>query len=176
MVQGTILFGSSGAVTSITGNGIASVTKLATGVYDIKLTDSYPRMLAALTALNAPPTGSNVAAASLVAGTLYQITAVGTTNFNAVGLASNLVAAVGQVFVASGAGSGTGTAKTVGETGVFNIEVSGDPQSMINPVTKGGHIVLRINNASDAPVSPASGSQLEIALLLRNSSIKGSGE
>jgi hypothetical protein len=50
---------------------------------------------------------STVAAASLVAGTVYTIEFVGTTDFTAVGAFANMT---GITFVATGAGSGTGTA------------------------------------------------------------------
>lgn len=49
----------------------------------------------------------DVAAGSFVIGTKYIITAVGTTDFTAIGAASSTV---GVVFTATGAGSGTGTA------------------------------------------------------------------
>lgn len=50
---------------------------------------------------------SPVAAGSFVVGTSYRILSVGSTNFTAIGAASNTV---GEVFFASGAGIGTGTA------------------------------------------------------------------
>jgi hypothetical protein len=50
---------------------------------------------------------ATVAAASLVAGTVYTIEFVGTTDFTAVGAFANMT---GITFVATGAGSGTGTA------------------------------------------------------------------
>lgn len=52
---------------------------------------------------------STVTAGSFVVGTEYTIASVGTTNFVAIGAASNTV---GVVFTATGAGSGDGTATT----------------------------------------------------------------
>jgi len=49
----------------------------------------------------------------IVAGRAYRILSVGTTNWAAIG-ASNSNAAVGDVFTATGAGSGTGTVQNVG--------------------------------------------------------------
>jgi hypothetical protein len=49
----------------------------------------------------------------IVAGRAYRILAVGTTNWSAIG-ASSSNAAVGDVFTATGAGSGTGTVQAVG--------------------------------------------------------------
>lgn len=48
-----------------------------------------------------------VTAGSFVTGTVYRILTVGTTNFIAIGAASNTI---GTIFKATGAGSGTGTA------------------------------------------------------------------
>jgi len=56
-------------------------------------------------------TGTLVTAGSFVVGSTYQIASVGTTNFTLIGAASNTV---GVVFVATGVGSGTGTANLIG--------------------------------------------------------------
>ena len=65
-----------------------------------------------------PP--SSVSAGAFVIGTQYMITAVGTTNFVAIGAASNTV---GVYFFATGAGSGTGTATSY-SLPVANLTVS----------------------------------------------------
>lgn len=56
-------------------------------------------------------TGTLVTAGSFTVGATYQIASVGTTSFTSIGAASNTV---GVVFVATGAGSGTGTANLIG--------------------------------------------------------------
>jgi len=56
-------------------------------------------------------TGTLVTAGSFTTGATYQIASVGTTNFTLIGASSNTV---GVVFVATGAGSGTGTANLIG--------------------------------------------------------------
>ena len=72
------------------------------------------------------PTATN--AGSFVVGGYYRIESVGTTNFVAIGAASNTV---GTYFVATGVGSGTGTAKqtTSGSSvpcvTVYNVNVMG---------------------------------------------------
>lgn len=58
-----------------------------------------------------------VTAGSFVTGTKYIIVTVGTTDFTAIGAASN---AIGVVFTATGAGSGTGTASNGIATQSFN--------------------------------------------------------
>lgn len=52
--------------------------------------------------------GTSVTAGSFVAGTVYVINTVGTTDFTLIGATANTV---GVIFTATGAGSGTGTAK-----------------------------------------------------------------
>lgn len=60
-----------------------------------------------------PNSGPTVAASAIVAGQTYQIVSVGTTDFTALGAASNTI---GVNFTASGSGSGTGTAKLYSAT------------------------------------------------------------
>lgn len=54
--------------------------------------------------------GSLITAGSFVTGTYYEIRTIGTTDFTLIGAASNTV---GVKFIATGAGSGTGTAKEI---------------------------------------------------------------
>lgn len=64
-------------------------------------------------------TGSVITAGSFVAGLEYQIETIGTTDFTLIGAASNTV---GLLFVATGAGAGTGTAReALSETDDFAV-------------------------------------------------------
>ena len=79
---------------------------------------------------------TTVAAGSLVGGTVYTIESVGTTDFTAVGAFANMT---GITFVATGAGSGTGTAvlATVDPDviGTFNTaEAANSANGLLNPV------------------------------------------
>ena len=79
---------------------------------------------------------TTVAAGSLVGGTVYTIESVGTTDFTAVGAFANMT---GITFVATGAGSGTGTAvlATVDPDviGTFNnAEAANSANGLLNPV------------------------------------------
>jgi len=58
---------------------------------------------------------STVTAGSFITGQLYKIVSIGTTNFIAVGAIANTV---GNNFIATGVGSGTGTASTTSNGGV----------------------------------------------------------
>jgi hypothetical protein len=54
-----------------------------------------------------PSEGSGTAAGAFVTGELYKISSIGTTDFTLIGATSNTV---GNYFIATGAGSGTGSA------------------------------------------------------------------
>lgn len=58
-------------------------------------------------------TGATVAATALVSGTAYQIAAVGNTDWSACG--GGTQSAAGDIFTATGAGTGTGTVYIVGQ-------------------------------------------------------------
>lgn len=82
--------------------------------------------------------GAPLAATALVAGTAYQIVTVGSTNWVGIGAAT---AAVGEQFVATGAGTGTGTAR-VAETrettvqAIANLAAGGATDLSYDPATR----------------------------------------
>lgn len=175
-LEGSAAIGASGATSALKGSGILSLTRKAAGVYELKLEDNYYRFLDFQACLVAPVTGSAVTAGSFVSGTLYVIQTVGSTDYSAVGLPAGVTAAPGVAFVASGAGSGTGTVKAVGDSGVYGIELVGDPQTMVAPSTAGAVLYFECKNTSGVSVDPASGSTLYFQVSYRNSSVKGKGE
>ena len=63
-------------------------------------------------------TGATVAATALVSGTAYQIAAVGNTDWSACG--GGTQSAAGDIFTATGAGTGTGTVYIVGQCVLAN--------------------------------------------------------
>jgi hypothetical protein len=77
--------------------------------------------------------GGAVTAGAFVVGQAYQIVTVGTTSFTTIGAASNTV---GGYFVASGAGSGTGTAAPIntGDAAASAMPVSTATQTALNAV------------------------------------------
>ena len=175
-LHGKATIGASGATSALVGAGVASLTRLAQGVYALKLEDNYYRFYGLDVTFKSPVTGSDIAAGSFVNGTLYEITAVGTTDWTAVGLPSGVTAAVGVSFVAVAGGSGTGTAKVVGTSGIFVSELAGDPQLMDAPSVQGAVVYFKTLNASGAATDPASGSQLYFTVKMRNSGVKDKGE
>lgn len=89
----------------------ANVANTALGPNTFSITATYANAATAyvqsLSDYNSEVFPTTVAAASLVAGTVYTIESVGTTDFTAVGAFANMT---GITFVATGAGTGTGTA------------------------------------------------------------------
>lgn len=102
-----------------TGNGSAqqSLTTDGTGTLNWQWNSgsSFYRLNSDLTGIDAGIT----TAGSFVAGRRYEIVSVGTTNFTLIGASSNTV---GVQFVATGAGTGTGTANTM--QSIFGLGVS----------------------------------------------------
>lgn len=182
LIDFNFVVGASGAVTagSLKGPGVQSVTRLSAGTYKVKLDDNYTRFYGAYLTMEAPTTGSAVTAGSFVTGTTYQITTLGTTNWNAIGLSSELTAAVGMAFVATGAGTGTGTATAVGDSGIVSAEIVGNPDLTLGPVTasgrNGGVVLFQCISDAGAVADPAAGSVLSLALYMSNSSVKVQGE
>lgn len=166
--------GAAGAVTKVEGGGIADVEKIATGTYQITLKDAYYRLLGLSSSTTAPKTGADVASASLVASTVYEITAVGTTDWHEAGLPAGQTAAVGQVLVASGTPAGTGTAKEIAAASAVALQIVGDPNVMINQATP--TIVLQAVDDTGTVVDLDNGSKLHLEICLRNSTRTPNGQ
>jgi hypothetical protein len=178
-LEGSAAIGASGATSALKGSGVKSLTRKAAGVYELKLEDNYSRFLSFQCKFVAPVTGSAVTGGSFVTSTLYVIQSLGTTTqaqWEAAGLATGNVAGIGDAFVATGAGAGTGTVKAVGTSGVFTCELVGDPQTSVGPSTAGSLLYFKCLDATGAAVDPASGSQLYFEVTYRNSTVKGKGE
>lgn len=175
-----VVIGATGAVGTVKGPGIASVTHLGTGLYQIKLQDNYNRYFMGSWGFVAPVTGGSVTDGSFVTGTQYVITSLGTTNWTAAGLPAGLTAAVGSTFNALNAGgSGGGTAKAVGSSGIFAVEIIGDTNNMIAPIGvgyQGGYVTIKCLNASGVATDPTSGSVMGLTFYLSNSSVIVQGE
>jgi hypothetical protein len=174
-----VAIGATGAVGTIKGPGIAAVTRLGTGVYQIQLQDDYYKFYLNKWYFAAPVSGSAVNDGSFSVGTMYQITTVGTTNWAAAGLPAGITPAVGAVFLASSVGgAGTGAAKVMTSSGIFAVEVLGDTNTMLANLTpgQGGYITIKCLNAAGAATDPASGSLMGLGFYLSNSSVMVQGE
>jgi hypothetical protein len=180
LVDANIAIGSSGAVGTILpsiNSLIKAVTRLAAGVYKIQLSDNYAGIYKASVSMQSPVTGSNVASTALTPGVLYQITVVGTTNWQTAGLPANVVPAVGQAFVAAATATGTGQAKVIAPSGIEVVELVGSVQ--LPSDNSGAIMIIQCLGATDAstttliPKDPASGSIMFVQLLMNNSSLTG---
>lgn len=183
-IDGSVAIGGTGAVGTVYGPGIASVTRLAVGIYRIRLQDSYAKFLAADFKFQAPVSGSNVAATALTPGLMYQITVMGTStqaNWVTAGVPSDITAAVGVVFLAAATSSGTGQAKILGFSGISSVEILGSPDLMqppINVPNLGEYITIKCIGPTSSSVTtpiavdPADGSTLFFRFLLNNSQIQ----
>lgn len=174
-VNGLITVGSTGAVSAATGTGVQGVTRLTTGIYKIKLVENFYSIIGYEAVMYGGITGSSVTAGSFVTGTLYQIITLGNTSWSAAGFDADYTAAVGSLFVATGAGTGTGTVKAIGTSGIMRVEMARSQSSMLqnnNAVSgKGSAFTIQTYNSSDALADPASGCQINFWLWLKNSSV-----
>lgn len=180
LIDCNFAIGGTGAVGTVKGPGVKAITRLAAGVYQIQFQDNYYKYFGMDFSVSSPVTGSNVNAGSFSAGTSYVITALGTTNWNAIGLPTGVTAAVGQGFVATGVGAGTGTAKAVAPSGIATIETLGDPSLELAPMpttNQGASIIIQCLSATSSsvttlvPADPVSGTQLYLTFYLSNSSV-----
>lgn len=188
LIDGNVAIGATGAVGTTNGPGISSVTRLAAGVYKIKLQDNYFKFYGMDATFKAPVTGSNVLATAFSPGTVYEITALGTTttaNWVTAGVPVGITPAVGVSFLAAATSAGTGTAKAIGNSGISAVEVVGLSNTQLGPVgagNQGGYVVIQTLAAMDAttttmiPTDPANGSILYVSLYLSNSSVVVQGE
>lgn len=172
--------------------GIASITRLSTGTYQIQLQDNYSQLLDFGVTAISPVTGSAVSGGAFVSSTIYQIVTVGTTTqaqWVAAGVPNGITAAPGVIFKAAGAGAGSGTVKALGVSGANNaFEVLGSPNAMLtmrpytgpgNAGTSGGGFInfqclgpTATANTAPIPTDPANGSELMIYILLSDSSVQ----
>lgn len=196
----SIPIGSSGAVGTIAGAYISSVTKMATGMYQIKLQDNYSGYYFGGYQFISPVTGSALAidsvSAALTVGAAYQVTTVGNNTdaaWRAVGVPAGVTIAVGVGFIALATGSGasgTGRVKAIATgSGIDKVELISDPNYTIAPMSTTGAGALgtlitlqtlqaQIGSATTqgtalqyAVASPADGSTLKLKFLLSNSSV-----
>jgi len=163
-IQCGALIGASGAVTLSSGAG-ATVTKLATGLYKVALADKYYGLVGAK-GTTGSGNGTPVAITAAVAGTAYRIVVAGNSDFTAIGAANNNLY---TVFVATGAGTGTGFVAPVTTSGIVSVELT---QLVTNTVVQNQEgLVFACYDAAGALANPASGSTIGFDIDLTNSAI-----
>lgn len=190
LIDCNFVVGASGAVGTTKGPGVSAVTRLAAGVYKIKLQDNYNKFYALYSSVIAPVSGAAVAAGSLTPGVLYVIDTLGTTTtaqWVTAGVPVGITPAVGVSFVALAISGGTGTAKAVGTSGIIKVETVGLPDTQLGPIGPatgviGGYIIVKClaataaDNTAMIATDPAEGSTVSLAIYLSNSSVVVQGE
>ena len=179
--SGTVTIGGSGSVASASGPGLLTVTKAATGVYQLKFKDNFYGFVSASAQMMAGTAGAVVGDGTFTANTLYQIVTVGNTNWTAAGFDGDYTPAVGAVFVASGTGSGTGTGqvKAITPTTIDMVEVVQSPQTQLQNKsgTKGASVFLQTVGSTGpgtttlVAINPAAGSQIVYNVWFVNTSV-----
>ncbi len=181
LVDCDIPIGSTGAVGTVAGMGIASVTRLAVGTYKVKFQDTFNKYLGTFAEIWSPNSGSNVAVTAINPTTVYTITVVGTTTtagWITAGVPVGVTPAVGVTFLCAATTTGTGQCQIPSVSGLAHIEVVGNPNVMVNPAGGAGigYVVVQTLGATDAstttliPKDPASGSTLSLAFYFSDSS------
>lgn len=121
-------------------------------------------------------------------GNPYVIVSVGSStqaNWNAVGLPLGIIPAVGEAFIATvtGGGTGSGVVEAPSVSGCTSIEVVGDPNqtfganyngASILGGSAGSYMILQCLNGS-TPTAPANGSVIGLSFFMSNSYIAVQG-
>lgn len=151
------------------------------GVIQVELQDNYNKILGLSSVLEGPVTGSNLTSAT--AGTVYQITAVGTTTlaqWQTAGVPVGMVPAVGVVFVCktTGALGGTGTVKALATVAVNQLDLMSDDQNLQreNSMVNGGSVLILCTRSGGALTAPAANSIIRLNMYLSNSSVTVQGQ
>lgn len=170
---GQCLIGASGATSAFVGNGFTSVTRKGTGVYEVKLQDTYYKFHKLDVNFAGGVTGAAVAGGAFVVGTQYQIVSLGSTTqaqWVAAGVPSGVTARVGLEFVASAVGAGSGTVKAIAGSGVASVEVGQNPDYSVNALAY-PYFLFACYDYAGALVDPTNGCTMFIDAIFQNSSV-----
>lgn len=185
-LDSVIAIGASGAPSILNGVGIASVTRLSAGIYQIQLQDNYPALSSIMAKMESPTAGADVLLPALSVGSIYQITVLGaatTAQWIAAGVPAGIAPAVGVVFKAAATSAGAASAaRLLGPSGISAIEVLGDSNTMLSVIPStpllGGYITIACYAATSSsvttliPTDPLTGSKLIIGFMLNNSQVQ----
>lgn len=176
-------------VSGLTGNGVANVALVGTGIYKVSLTNEFFRMLQ-FSAFYRGPAGTPVAIASLAATTPYVVSTVGTSaaaDWTIAGVNQAYATAgvaVGLAFVSSASSAsatGTGFAAPVITSGISTTQVYGNPNLTIkspSPTVAPYFLFQTLYTATGpilAPATPVDGTVLYMSMLFRNSGMNSYG-
>lgn len=157
----------------------------AAGYILVQLADNYTRLYAAHTNMVSPLTGTpvTIGGTAMTAGVAYTITALGTStaaDWIAVGVPRGVIPALGVSFIAIATGSGSGTgsvqAPATAVSNIDHMEVIGTANLSLGPIPVGGSPnfggwVLLSSQKANALTAPATGTVINLALYLNQSSV-----
>lgn len=131
------------------GVGSPTPTGPGTGYILVKFQDNFNYYLHGTSGFISPQSGSNISISGssvMTIGKAYVITSVGTStqaNWNAVGLPLGVIPAVGEAFIATvtGGGTGTGVVQASSVSGISHLEVVGDPNQTFGANYNGAAIL-----------------------------------
>ncbi len=188
MRTGLVTFGGSGTIAAVSGPGLGTVSKLTTGIYQIKFVDNFYAYIGAKFCMLSGTAGAAVGDGTFTQNTLYQIGTVGNTPWTTIGFDSDYTPVVGATFVASGtgaSGTNTGSAKAIatGGSGIYAVEVVENQTKMLQNLypnaPRGSSLMIQTLGPTGGttssstvlvPASPAAGSQLSFKVFFRDSS------
>lgn len=134
----------------------------ASGFAMVQMSEAFLGYITGFAGFASPVSGTPInVTTGLVVGTAYVIVSVGTTTaaqWNALGLPANQLPAVGSAFIATSAtvGVGTGVVEVPSVSGVDHVEIVGDPNQTLNPLSGGGYFLVQFL-AAGTPTAPAVG-------------------
>jgi hypothetical protein len=121
----------------------------AAGYAVVELSQAFLGYIAGFSGFGSPLSGTPINVTSgLTVGKAYVIVSVGTTTpaqWQALGLPANQVPNVGSAFICTSAtdGVGTGVVEVDAASGVDHVELVGDPNQTVNPLTGGGYFIVK---------------------------------
>jgi len=163
------------AATTSNSQPISSSNGIAPGYILVRFSDEYNRYTDGFSGQVSPLSGSSITS-GLVVGQPYVIVSVGSSTpaqWQAAGLPSDQVPAVGQTFFAAATSiSGGGAVQGSSVSGIDHIEVVGDPNSTLASTTpgKGGYMILQCL-FEGVPTAPTDGTVIGLDFQMSNSNL-----
>jgi hypothetical protein len=151
------------------------VTRSAAGIYKVVFDDAFYKLLTSHVEFRSGVTSTDVAGGGFSPGTVYQITALGsTTNAQWVTAGAPTGAAVGTVFLAAGVGAGSGTVKALAQSGIARVDVVS--QDADTRLRAGQHVIFECFDFNGALADPVAASTMHLMFMFRDSSSIAKGE
>lgn len=154
----------------------------ANGVIIVNLQDNYNKYLGSFNSVTAPTSGSAISS-GLVIGSVYVISALGSSTlaqFQAAGLPANITPAVGVAFIAKAtsiAGGATVEALATNGSEIVKIDVAGNPAlansngAHVLGAGNGMQLIFLCYDETNALAAPVNGTKINLGIYLNNSNV-----